>query len=468
MRLILLFGFILWVTAHSACRPQPLLFATGPYGTSYQQTGENITQILKQENNFNIQVISDSLRMDDSVWVPNSVNNCRMLAQGAVDLAISQNDVIFPPSRESAEPTIRSIMPLYSNIFFLIYDRDLQPRSLPDLVSGRLVSMGPRNSGTARFTKTLFREFGIDTTEYSPHYTDFHANQLNDSIKVCCALTGFSNPRIQEMLRGRGRLFSLGDYQLVGKGSTIDGFCRKMPTAKPYIIPRHLYADTPQDPILTAAVDAVLLTHKDMNAHTVYHIIQSLTETKQFFAVQNNDMLLSEINADFSPARMLFPLHPGALQYIYRNRPSFLERYAEVLALVFSIMIAFVGAARAVTNWRSHQKKDRIDVYYAEVLAIQKQARRCQSPDLCRTFVNQLLDIREQAFQQLIDERLSADESFRIFVQLLNDTKQELLNAAGESQDEETQPTRQKSDMPNRRRKSKIDVLKRLLFRYRG
>ena len=126
----------------------------------------------------------------------------------------------------------------------------------------------------------------------------------------------------------------------------------------------------------------------------------------------------------FEPARLSIPLHPGARSYFDRDEPTFLERYAEVMALGLSLLIAVISAGFAFARWTARRQKNRIDVYYRELLQIRKDYRAAtRGPEEARSAVDAL---EEKAFDQLIDERLAADESFRIFETLVSETRLEI------------------------------------------
>ena len=227
----------------SCTENKKIRFATGPAGTSYYDVGTPMTGLLKDIMNIDIQVITDSIAIANKVYLPSSINNCYFITEHAADLAITQNDISSSQKLTIDITSLRSVLPLYPTVFFLIYKKEIKPKSLKQLLVGRRVAMGPHDSGTAQLAKRLLQEFGVDTTMYIPFYTTFNNNRISDSIDVCCALTGFNNSRISDMLETGGEIYSFGNYELMGKGSSIDGFCLKFPTYKPFIIPNNFYND---------------------------------------------------------------------------------------------------------------------------------------------------------------------------------------------------------------------------------
>lgn len=406
--------------------------AAGSPGTSYYDVGKNIAEILIKQTPYHVRVLSNSVLLEGDSLKLSAINNCRIVSEGLAEFAISQNDLPLLPTSTALGAqklsNLRSVIPLYSQIFFIVYKENLKPTSLKDLIVGHEIAMGPRQSGTAYLAKILFKEFGIDTSAYIQKYVSFEENMLSDSIDICCLLTGFNNPRIEKSMKQGGRIFSLGDYSLAGKGSAADGFCLKYPLAKTYTIPRNIYVDLPEEPVLTVAIDAVLLTRKDMKDHVIYDFMHAILNNKQFLVIDLNNKLLSQLTEQFDPLSLRFPLHSGAKAYLERDKPSFFERYAELLGFIFSIFIAFVGGVTTLAKWNRHRKKNRIDTFYDQIIAIQDRINGCTTVNECIDSIDRLRKLRREAFTQLIKEKLSADDSFGIFMTFLNDTKTDLRN----------------------------------------
>jgi len=193
-----------------------------------------------------------------------------------------------------------------------------------------------------------------------------------------------------------------------------------MPQMQPMIIPAKTY-DLPgnEQAINTVAVDGLLATRKDLSENVIYELTRTLLEQKPRFTAVAPE-IFSGVREDFDPLSLNFPLHSGARRYLARDEPSTLERYAEsinlVVYLVFLVLTGFIGLAR------SYRKKDRIDGFYSKIMAIRIRAE--SEPREQLLFELQQLEL--EAFQSLIAEKLAADESFRIFIELLTRAMTEL------------------------------------------
>lgn len=395
-------------------------FATASKGSTYYDVGRIIVNRLRKENIINLKLM-EGIKLG-------SIENCKMLFEKKIDFALAQNDtsIDFTISEkgEIRNPDISTILPLYPEILYLIYKPNVNPSSLRELVKGKKIGMGPENSGTAGLLRILFAEFGIKEEEYIPVHTSFADNLLSNKIDVSCAVTGFNNKRIIKMLDEGGKLFSLGNYSYANNGSAVHGFCMKYPHARSFIIPQNTYGTEPKLPILTVVVDSVLLTRKDMDEEVVYKITKFLLENKQLISIENP--ILNALTENFNAGILNFPLHSGTRRYLERNEPTYLERYAELIGVLFSIFLASIGSATTLLKWRKQKKKDRIDVYYNDVIAIGREVENETDNERISDAIHKIKALRDQAFELLVAEKLIADESFRIFITLTHDVMNDI------------------------------------------
>jgi TRAP transporter TAXI family solute receptor len=394
------------------------VLATASKSSTYYDVGNILSQVINKESDYKIAILSN-----DSL---NTITNCNLLKLNKVDLALAQNDtpfdVIMHDSLSANNSKLRSLFPIYSEILFIIAPDSIHTNSLDELIIGKRIGMGPENSGTAKFLKVLFSKFGISDSSYTPVFTPFGKNLLsNDSIDVSCAITGFNNARIKHMLENEhGVIFSLDNYELLHRGSTVDGFCMKYPRSEPFIIPKKIYSTQPEKPVLTVAIKSVLLTHSDIDDLDIYHLVETIFKNTQLLA--NHDALLGELTENFDPNKLNFPLHDGMKMYLERNKPSFFERYAELVGVLFSILVVSIGAINTFKKGLVKKKKDRIDVYYELILKIEDEIIDTNQITDLELLSNKIRKLKKKAFKLLVDEEVEANESFRIFISLSNDT----------------------------------------------
>jgi hypothetical protein len=88
--------------------------------------------------------------------------------------------------------------------------------------------------------------------------------------------------------------------------------------------------------------------------------------------------------------------------------------YAEPLSLGLTLLVGAWSGTLALRGWFARTKKNRIDAYYVEVVRDAPDLSRARRDELLARR-DQLVRVRERAFNDLVAERLQADESFVIF-----------------------------------------------------
>ncbi|MEO1654751.1 MAG: TAXI family TRAP transporter solute-binding subunit, partial [Bacteroidota bacterium] len=348
-----------------AFSPGTFTISTGTKDSRHYKVGLEIKKLVEEKTTYTVKLDTNGA---------GSMSNCQQLIERKVDFALAQNDVPLP----NFKGDLRTVLPLYPQLFFVIYADSLQPKNLKDLIIGRKIAIGPATGGTAPFTRRFLHLMGIDSTEYEFIYSSYHENTLSDSISISISVTGFNSPRIAEMLTQKnGKIWSLDDPQLSGSGSLVDGLCLQYPYARPFIIPKNTYQHLPQEPALTIALDNVLLAHKSVDDHIVYDQLHTLLNNKELLI--NDDALYGFIHDNFEKESLQFPLHHGAIDYLNRYKPSFYERYAELVALFITLITLLIGGFSTLWRWNKRRKKERIDNYYLQVIQLENRAK--ESPN---------------------------------------------------------------------------------------
>lgn len=202
------------------------------------------------------------------------------------------------------------------------------------------------------------------------------------------------------------------------------GAAAVFPFLSPERVPAFAYGSMNPAPIDTLGLDVLLAARTELDETDVYEITQAIAENKQLLEPRLQ-RFLRRVGLPFEPANLTMPLHPGARRYHERDKPSTVERYSGLLSAIVPLSIALVSGLFGLARWNARRKKDRIDVYYDKTLALRSAFRKSTlAPSQA---LDQITALEEQAFRQLIDERLMADESFRIFATLLHNVQDEVL-----------------------------------------
>jgi hypothetical protein len=227
------------------------------------------------------------------------------------------------------------------------------------------------------------------------------------------------SPRSAPLLDGY-ELFSLGTAADVGTGSAADGLALVAPFLRSFVIPEGTYGPLTPTAIATVALDTLLVAREDTPVVVVYEVIVSIEMMGPLLAAQRPDLEIDGLQS-FDLSHVTFPVHAGTMAFRARNDPGFAERAGTIFDVAVTIGVALFTALFALLRFVRGLRKGRIDKFYSGALEIRGKLAHETSPEARRAFVNELRALRADAFKLLIDEKLAADDSFRILQGLIYD-----------------------------------------------
>ncbi len=395
-------GLLLAVTACD--RGGSYTLATHQELTRLPRIGADIAEVLEKQNGWEVTVLSGQEYYFFA--------NVGLIDAGEADFAFTSSDVAVEGQN------VRTVLPLYPEILVVLYAESLgNPQTLEELLRGRRVGVGPKELPYSQYFLRIIRDFGIDRRTFTPVYHPIGETGLGTGqMDVLFTFIGTNPLDLGKLIAAGNRFFSFDDPSLEGRGSNVDGYLMHHPNLQSFVIPKNTFGKYPAEPVLTLAVPITIITQSDMSNDVVYNFVAAIFENSSSLFRKNP--VLGFLSQNFDNTKLRFPLHEGTLQYLNRDQPKFLERYAEVMALMLSVAIVLVGALTTVRRLLLRRKKDRIDAYYEKVHAFGR--RSPSSREEVDEALTQLAELKVQAIQQLHEERLTPDESFSIFVELLH------------------------------------------------
>ncbi len=372
-----------------------------------QEVAKEIADLFGRESTIELRLTESALSEEAALDA---------LADGTVDVALVSNSM---PYQEG----VATVIPLYPTVLHVGHSSDREISDLSDLLRDARVFAGPVGSAS----RLMFRRM-VDRPELgSLDYTFVGAPDRENLPDVFVVFA----PVLPELLRERIqdapqlKLVGMGPPESVGTGSTIDAATLLNPYLRPFVIPVGTYGAATPDPVLTLAVDKILLARRDLRPSVVYDLINEVVRLRPALAASYPG-LFRDLTGDFDASQSTFVLHPGAQAYLQRDAPSVYERYSGIAEVVVTIFVALASATFAGVRIYRLRRKNRIDTYYSEAIRL-RNAFADGSGDADRqATIEKIRALQNEAFSLLVDEKLAADESFRIFITLSNDVVQEL------------------------------------------
>ncbi|GAA0892812.1 hypothetical protein GCM10009122_24910 [Fulvivirga kasyanovii] len=357
----------------------------------------------------------------DTTWQERSI--LEKVNSGEADFGLVKNSIAI----DDSYPNIRTVMPLFPEVLLTLYKEG--KHNLDSLlVNGNVVFIIDKNEEQKLMEKFLDM---LRLTPLHAHHIKKHGETKNlrravENADVIMLLSSLNSPVINEIMQWQNGL-KIYDFNAEGYeyGSVIDGFCLRYSQAVPFTIPKGIFDNFSGTPVRTLAVYDVLISNKQADSDDIYDMVEWIYGSRAQLARHNFEFAL--LKEDFDNHTFLFPLHAGTKAYLDRNQPTFWERYAELVGVFVSVLAVSAGAASTIYHKLKQRRKDKIDEYYEKVISISsKSYYENASPGELKLLLEELLRIRFDVFQLLIQERISANSAFIIFLLLTQSTIQSL------------------------------------------
>jgi hypothetical protein len=331
------------------------------------------------------------------------------LADDAADLAIVENTRPFTAG-------LRTVLPLYRAVVHMaVRDNIDWEQWAATGHTPRIEFLGAAHTG--ELVAGLLFERARDTLG---DYVPWRAEDGGEPDFIF--YVGPLLPQKTSWFRPGFRLASMDRIDSAGAEFYSEGISYLHPQLSPAKIPALTYSLPGNEAGIDAlAVDMLLLTRRDASAARIYRIVEVLLEQKARFAAAE-PQLFRWLDERFDPSQLNFPLHQGTRDYLAREEPGFLERYAETFNFIVYVVALTVTGLVGLGRWRNRVRKDRIDRFYVRLLAV----RRRIGKEPAEVLLEKVDALEGEAFDLLTGERLAADDSFRIFMELVAGLRREL------------------------------------------
>jgi TRAP-type uncharacterized transport system substrate-binding protein len=351
--------------------------------------------------------------LDESAPVRLALSSSAMTESAALDALIAgEADIALVSNAMPFREGIATVVPLYPTVLHVAYHQGRDASSSTSLLTGANVYAGAEGTASRGMFERIASHLRLAEGDFQ-YVTDFETQ-----ADVVVLFTPVSPVRVAEY--PELRLHSFGDPADVGQGSVVDAATLLNPYLRPFVIPAGTYGDATPGPVLTLAVDKILVAREDLEASVVYDLVRAILRSRPALAARYPGHF-EHLADDFDVTRSTFVVHPGTQAYLQREAPTIYERYSGVAEVGVTLMIALASAIVATVRILQRRRKNRIDEFYSRAIGIRNSITGESSAEDRRAAIARIRELQNEAFEQLVDERLAADESFQIFITLSND-----------------------------------------------
>jgi len=370
----------------------------------------DIASEINNHSRFNISVESrDSLT---------EVAAIQTLLDDEYDITTVDNTLDYHGSKQN----LRTVIPFFHEVLVVASRHQLSQNQIDSMIHNGKYMILTKEVDELSFFKELIPHFTGDTTvnyRLETHYDLEKDFQENDLLLFFSALENYDLGKL--IFDGKVNLYSLDHEETYGKGSFIEGFCQAYKKTTPYIISRYAFGITLEKPVFSLAVHELLMSSTDVPNKVVFDLIETIHQHHIVPIFESSNSYTFEVN--HQDINLSFPFHNGTIDYLEREKPSFIERYSEFMGFVLSVFIVIFGLSASFKANINQRKKDRMDLYYQELLDIKENLELFRPEDLGRN----LREMQKTVFDLLIKEKLSANNEFVIFMMLWDELHHELM-----------------------------------------
>lgn len=339
--------------------------------------------------------------------------------KSSLELLLEQRgDLALVSNGEDFVTGVETVIPFYPTVLHIAYRDDLSPGSRRDLLIGTSVFAGLSGSTSREMMEQTVHRLGIPIDEVN------FVESLTPKPDVVVVFA----PIMRDLMEGYTEdylLFSIGSVEQLGHGSLAESLSLLNPHFQPFVLPTDIYPNVVSKPVVTIGVDKLLVTRKDVPEAVIYDLISEILRLKPALSAMQPG-LFHKLSGDFDAGSSTFVIHPGAQSYIERDAPSAYERYSGVAEVLTTLVFSLVSGGYAAIRIYKIRRKNRIDTFYKRAIAIRKSVPAEADATVRKNAVAEIRKLQEAAFDLLVDEKLAADESFRIFITLCSDIIAEL------------------------------------------
>jgi len=344
-----------------------------------------------------------------------TVENLRMLDQGRVELAAAQADILPGPSA-------RAVAVLYDDTFQLLVRKNSPVQSLVDL-KGRRIALA-QNGGQFQSFLHVAEHFGLGREDFQfVGASDQDAAEafLHGEADAIFRVRALGDPSIQQLVQSGKVQFLPVEHAAAMK--------IKYPAFQAALIPVGAYLGNPPIPAQdfpTVSIQRTLLARDRASAAAIRAVAEVLIERRQ--------EIMEEIPARMTEVRLLLvqtrrpqpqsglgpALHPGALSFYDKDKPSFLLAHADYVGLILTVGLMAGSWIWELKRWMQRQQKTNADQYSNRVVALIGSVQEVTSVGLLDETWRELLKILTEAVHDLDADKLSEESfnSFRVILQI--------------------------------------------------
>lgn len=356
--------------------------------------------------------VNDHSKFEILVFVEDSLTEVKAIDKvlsNEYDLTIVDNTIDYRKSKK----TLKTVIPFFHEVLVILSRHKLEQSKIDSLLKSGDFLILSKEVEELDFYKRIIPDYTGDTTLNYRLEDHFNIKQDLEMNELLLFFTHKDNKELGNLIYNKEAfIYSLDPLESKDNGSFIEGFCREYKKTTPFILSRHAFGVVLEKPVYTLAVHELLVSTTELSTEVVYDLIETIHHHHIVKLFESSNSYTFEVNQQ--DINLSFPFHNGTIDYLNREKPSFIERYSEFMGFLLSAFVLLLGLSASLKATINRRKKDRMDEYYKELLELKEQFDSIEVDVLDK----QLKELQKKVFELLIKEKLSANNEFLIFMML--------------------------------------------------
>lgn len=321
-----------------------------------------------------------------------SGQNNRMLHRNLLQLATIQADT-------KAGADTRLITMLYPDAFQVLVRENSGINSISDL-KGKAIALPGKSSGQYKSFFFLAEHYGLTAS-------DINVVSMSSRASAWALEQGAIDGIFKVRAPG-----NVGIQNLIAKGGVkllpiphSEALRLERPSIRSGEIPAGSYQGYPAVPsknLPTPTVQRLLVSTKAVDKDLIERVTRLIYENRR--ELTDHSPLAGFLANPVDISTSSLPVHPGALAYFERDKPSFLQENVEVFAFYLTVLAGLVSLLFQMNN---RKMKGRVDAYNRELIGVYNTAIMDETPTKAH-YRNIMMDIFARVLQDSEQGTISA------------------------------------------------------------
>ncbi len=386
------------------------LFRSGQIWNVTMATSEEGGHYYRLGNLFKKEMQRERHQRLDLRITSGTLENIGLLRSGDVDFALIQGGV-----QESANLNFKSIAAVAAlgwQYVHILVPNNSTIHEFKDL-SGKKVSLGPAQSGSAALGKLVFEYFPPSSrinllyTEIQDAENDFKSG----NIEALFAIYDFYSPLLRSLMEtGRYRLVPIHEAEAIAQG---------IPGCFASAIPHSMYGPDRNIPspqlgqFGTLKVRTLLVCRNSISPFVVQAFLTTLYSAR-FVKLSR----LPELTEDEGRRVFDLPLHPAADRYYRRNDPVTADKYE--IGSAFLALLVFVSSVLGyiINRYKMRmleQKKKNIIPYFEELLLSSIKLTEVNDIEQLKKILDDMMSMQSKAEKEWLEGELDTEHMENLY-----------------------------------------------------